>query len=225
VKRLQSALIENILEERNANGPYLHLQDFIERTNTGLEQLNTLISVGALRFTGKSKKRLFWEANFLQKKNQPELHNSPALFGDEPVEFSLPELTDDLLDDLYDQIEIMGFALTNPFALVDDDSGKYISANELHKHRGKTITCLAYFIAHKHVVTKNNDQMYFGTFVDKDLDWIDTVHFPEVARKYPLNNSGFYRITGKVVEDFGVFTIEVTHLIKVGYKKRTMDNY
>jgi DNA-directed DNA polymerase III PolC len=225
VKKLQSALVEKILEERNANGPYLHLQDLIERTNTGLEQLNTLISVGALRFTGKSKKRLLWEANFLQKKNQPELHNSPALFGDEPIEFSLPELADDPLDDLYDQIEIMGFALTNPFALVDDDPGKYVSAADLHKHRGKTITCLAYFIAHKHVVTKYNDQMYFGTFVDKDLDWIDTVHFPEVAKKYPLHNSGFYRITGKVVEDFGVYSIEVSRMLKVGYRKRSIDNY
>jgi DNA-directed DNA polymerase III PolC len=223
VKRLQSALVEKILEERNTNGPYLHLQDFIERTNTGLEQLNTLISVGALRFTHKSKKRLLWEANFLQKKNQPELHNSPALFGDEPVEFSLPELSDDPIDDLYDQIEIMGFALTNPFALVDEDPGKYISACDLHKHKGKTITCLAYFIAHKHVVTKYNDQMYFGTFVDKDLDWIDTVHFPEVAKKYPLHNSGFYRITGKVVEDFDVYSIEVSKMLKVGYKKRSID--
>lgn len=225
VKRLQSSLIEKILEERNTGGPYLHLQDLIERTNAGLEQVNTLISVGALRFTGKSKKRLLWEANFLQKKNQPELHNSPALFGDEPLEFALPELTDEPLDDLYDQIEIMGFALTNPFALADDDPEKYTRAKDLHKHRGKTVTCLAYFIAHKHVVTKYNDQMYFGTFVDSDLDWIDTVHFPEVAKKYPLHNSGFYRITGKVVEDFGVYSIEVSRMLKVGYKKRSIDNY
>ena len=69
MKGLQDKLIETILEERKANGPYLHLQDFIERTNTGLEQLNTLVSVGAFRFTGKSKKQLLWEANFLQKHN------------------------------------------------------------------------------------------------------------------------------------------------------------
>jgi len=55
IKRLQSKLIETILEERKANGPYLHLQDFIERTNIGLEQLNTLISVGAFLFTGSLK--------------------------------------------------------------------------------------------------------------------------------------------------------------------------
>ena len=224
VKRLQSKFVEIIIEERKVNGHYLHLQDFIERTNAGLEQLNTLISIGALRFTGKSKKRLLWEANFLQKKNQPELHTGQPLFEEAPLQFSLPELTDHLLDDLYDQIEIMGFTLTNPFALVDDDPGKYIRAKDLAGYIGKTVTCLAYFIAHKHVTTKNNDQMYFGTFVDSNLDWIDTVHFPEVARKYPINNSGFYKITGRVVEDFGVQSIEVSKMIKVGYKNRSYSN-
>jgi DNA polymerase III alpha subunit len=225
IKRLQSGLVEKILEERNANGPYLHLQDFIERTNVGLEQLNTLISVGAFRFTAKSKKRLLWEANFLQKKNQPELHATAALFDDEPIEFTLPELNDEPVDDLYDQMEILGFTLSNPFAMVNEDPGKYVSASELPLHKNKIVTCLVYFIAHKHVVTKNNDQMYFGTFIDKDLDWIDTVHFPVVAKKYPLNNSGFYKITGKVTEDFGVQSIEVQKMVKVGYKERSYSKF
>lgn len=224
IKRLQSKLAEVVLEERTANGPYLHLQDFIERTNAGLEQLNTLISIGAFRFTGKSKKHLLWEANFLQKKNQPELHVSKALFEDEPIKFSLPQLTDSRLDDLYDQMEILGFTLSNPFELVEDDPDKYISSIDLHLHLHKKVNCLVYFIAHKHVITKTNDAMYFGTFVDKNLDWIDTVHFPDVARKYPINSSGFYRITGKVVEDFGVNSIEVQTIFKVGYKNRSYAN-
>ncbi len=66
--------------------------------------------------------------------------------------------------------------------------------------------------------------MYFGTFVDKDLDWIDTVHFPDVVKRYPINSSGFYKITGKVVEDFGVYSIEVSKMIKVGYKNRNYTN-
>ena len=160
---------------------YQHLQDFIERTNIELEQLNILISIGAFRFTGKSKKRLLWEANFMQKKNQPALHVGGQLFNDEPIQFDLPHLKDHYLDDLYDELEIMGFALTNPFALVDDDPDKYISANDLAASHNKIVTCLGYFITHKQAVTKNNDAMYFGTFVDKNLDWIDTAHFPVVS--------------------------------------------
>jgi DNA polymerase-3 subunit alpha len=136
IKGLQSKLVETILEERNANGPYLHLQDFIERTNTGLEQLNTLISVGAFRFTGKSKKSLLWEANFLQKKNQPQLHVGQPLFEDEPLQFSLPEFKDNPLDDLYDEMEILGFTLSNPFGLVDDNSGNYTLSKGQNNCRG-----------------------------------------------------------------------------------------
>jgi len=124
----------------------------------------------------------------------------------------------------YDEMEILGFTLSNPFLMVDDDSEIYIVSKDLKEHTGKIVTCLVYFIAHKHVITKNNDQMYFGTFVDRNLDWIDTVHFPDVAKKYPINNSGFYRITGKVVEDFGVPSIEVQKMFKVGYKNRSYAN-
>jgi DNA polymerase-3 subunit alpha len=224
IKRLQSKLTEIIIEERNTNGAYLHLQDFIERTNIGLEQLNTLISIGAFRFTAKTKKQLLWEANFLQKKNQPQLHMGNALFEEEALQFTLPKLSDHPLDDIYDQLEIMGFSLTNPFDLVDDDPKKYTPAKELSSMVGKQVKCLVYFIAHKHVITKNNDAMYFGTFIDSNLDWIDTVHFPDVAKKYPINNSGFYKVAGKVVEDFGVPSIEVSSMIKIGYKNRSYAN-
>lgn len=83
---------------------------------------------------------------------------------------------------------------------------------------------LAYFIARKHVITKNNDQMFFGTFVDANLDWIDTVHFPDSAKRNPLHTSGFYRVSGKVAEDFGVYSLEVHKMEKVGYKNRSYVN-
>lgn len=224
IKGLKEKLVEKILEDRKTGGPYLHLQDFIERTNIGLEQLNTLVSIGAFRFTGKSKKQLLWEANFLQKHNQADLHNKQALFEEKPLEFKLPELTDVPLDDLYDEMEILGFPLSNPFAMVNDDPALYVSSKEMTKHAGKLISMLAYFIARKHVVTKHNDEMFFGTFVDSNLDWIDTVHFPDSAREYPLHTSGFYRITGKVTEDFGVFSLEVHKMKQVGYKPRSYAN-
>ncbi len=224
IKGLQDSLIESVLEERKANGQYLHLQDFIERTNPGLKQLELLVSIGAFRFTGKSKKQLLWEANFLQKKNQPALHVGLALFEDKPVEFQLPELVDLPLDDLYDEMEILGFTLTNPFTMVDDDPGSYVDARDFEKHIGKTVTVLVYFIARKHVVTKNHDQMFFGTFVDQHLDWVDTVHFPDSAQQYPLHTGGFYKITGKVVADFGVTSLETHRMIRVGYKSRSYAN-
>jgi DNA polymerase-3 subunit alpha len=86
------------------------------------------------------------------------------------------------------------------------------------------MTVLAYFVDRKVVRTIRNEIMSFGTFVDVHLDWIDTVHFPDSLKYYPLKGNGFYRITGKVVEEFGVHSIEVKSLLKVGYKQRSYKN-
>ena len=223
IKSLQNKMVEKILDERKTNGEYLSLTDFIERTAIGLEQLNILIRVGALRFTGKSKKTLLWEANFLQKKATIEAPEVQSLFKENPLSFGfeLPQLDDHPIDDLYDQMEIMNFTITNPFALVDDDPLNYVPSKDMHKYSGKTISMLAYFIARKHVTTKNDDQMFFGTFVDSNLDWIDTVHFPDSAKRHPLHSSGFYKVRGKVAEDFGVYSLEVSYMEKIGYKNRS----
>lgn len=224
IKSLQQEMAEKILEERQRNGLYLHLQDFIERTAITKEQLNILVSVGAFRFTGKKKKALLWEANFLQKKNVSHVPTAHSMFAEKPFEFVLPELTDNPLDDLFDELEILDFTLGNPFDLVNDDPSKYTPAKELAQHLGKTITVLVYFIDYKVVPTVRNETMSFGTFVDVNLDWLDTVHFPPAFRSYPLKGRGFYRITGKVIQDFGVFSIEVQKLFKIGYKERKYAN-
>jgi DNA polymerase-3 subunit alpha len=50
-------------------------------------------------------------------------------------------------------------------------------------------------------------------------DWIDTVHFPPIHAQTPPG-AGFYRITGKVIEDFGMYSIEVTQVSKVDIRQR-----
>jgi DNA polymerase III alpha subunit len=224
IKSFQQDMVERFIEERNKNGSFLHLQDFIERTNITKELLNTLVCVGAFRFSGKKKKQLLWEANFLQKKNTSRTPAAMGMFHEAPLTFTLPELTDYPLDDLYDELEILDFTLGNPFDLVNDDPYKYSLAKGLAENLGKIITTLIYFIDYKVVPTKNNQTMSFGTFVDAHLDWVDTIHFPDAFRNYPLRGRGFYKVSGKVVSDFGVYSIEVHKLYKVGYKERKYAN-
>lgn len=217
IKGLRKELLEKMMEERQ-HGSYQHLQDFMERVQPGITQLELLISVGALRFTGTSKKQLLWEANHLHRKLQPAHTN---LLFDEPLHpFQLPDLADHPLDDIYDQLQHLGFPLCNPFDLADADPATYVAAKDLKKHANKVVTVLVYFITHKHVPTKQGETMYFGTFLDNHLDWVDTVHFPESAKRYPLDRSGFFTVTGKVSLDFGVVSLEVTKMIAVPYKRR-----
>ena len=57
--------------------------------------------------------------------------------------------------------------------------------------------------------------MYFGTFLDRNGDYIDTVHFPPVARKYPFRGRGVYQLIGKVMEEFDCISIEINSMKKL----------
>ena len=219
IKGLEQAVVERLLEERARGGPYLHLSDLIERTAIPAEQLELLIRTGGLRFTGKSKKQLLWEGDFLQKKNKMHSAAWQPLFREAPVSFSLPILPGYPMDDCYDDVELLGFLVDDPFVLVDDDPARYTPARELAANHGQMVTVLGYHITHKPVRTVKGETMSFGTFIDANKEWIDTVHFPPIHARHPPR-AGFFRIKGKVIEEFGVFTIEVTHIEKVGIKKR-----
>ena len=222
IKSLEIKMAETLIEERMVNGIYLHLQDFIERTACTKEQLNILVSIGAFSFTGKSKKQLLWEANFLQANKKAHIPARESLFEEDPVDFVLPVLTDNRIDDLYDQMELLDFPLCNPFEMVADDPHKYLYAKDLAAHLHKEVRLLGYFITYKPVTTIKNERMAFGNFLDVNLDWIDTVHFPDSLKIYPLKGRGFYVIVGKVVQDFGVYSVEVSRMSKVGYSLRVM---
>jgi DNA polymerase-3 subunit alpha len=218
VKGLEQAFVERLLLDRQRSGPYTGLADLIERTGVTPEQLDLLIRVDALRFTGRTKKELLWEGDFLQKKIRLSMSLPNPLFREAPISFTLPVLPVYPLENYYDDVELLGFPVGNPFDLVDDDPARYLPARELSAHVGKTVTVFGYHITHKPVRTVKGDTMSFGTFLDSHMDWIDTVHFPPIHAAHPPQ-AGFYRLTGKVLEEFGVYNLEVTRIEKAGIKK------
>jgi DNA polymerase III alpha subunit len=218
IQGLEEKLTLQLIDERKRNGPYKHLQDFIERIKPGLEQLNILIRIGALRFTGKNKKELLWQANFLQKKNLT--HNASGLFYEAPVEFNLPALKQHPLDDSLDEIELLGFPASNVFELVDDDPGEYVDAKDLHLHVGREVAVLGYLVTSKPVRTVTGQTMFFHTFLDAKNDWLDTVFFADVSKWHAVTGKGFYSMKGKVIEEFGTYSVEVRYSKKIGIKDR-----
>lgn len=219
VQGLEEKTALDLIENRAQNGDYLHLLDFIERTGTPMEQLNLLIKIGALRFTGSSKKALLWEGNFLRK---APAHATAAqsLFEEPPMEFRLPALHNTPLEDMHQQMELLRFTLGNVFEMVDADPLQYVCAKDIRGYLGQSVSCLGYLVCTKDTVTKKDRRkMHFGTFLDAAGDWIDTVHFPGSAADFPFRGRGFYVFTGIVMEDFGVLTVSVTFMDKVGIKK------
>lgn len=218
VQGLEENFVLHFLEERKRNGNYLHLLDFIDRLNPTNEQLNILIRIGAFRFTLKTKKELLWEANFFNKKIPCACHTI-SLFSSEPVNFILPALSYSPYDDAMDEIELLGFPLSNIFELADLPKENLVQANEIENYSGKEVKILGYLITSKPVRTIKQEVMYFHTFIDSEGNWLDTVFFPEAAKMFPVNGKGFYLMKGKVVEEFDVYSVEVNYAKKIGIKK------
>jgi len=214
LKSLESQVAQYIPVERTRNGPYTSMSNFLYRISLGLEQIRVLIRIGAFRFTGKSKQQLLWEAmlHFNQKK-----HRTPgsALFDTDPATSPLPPLERNTLEDFFDELELLGFPIGDPFRMLDAKNVSTVHAGELGGHKGSHVTITGYLVTTKDTHTKTDEVMHFGTFYDQHGSVFDTVHFPNVARQYPFRGRGFYQIRGRVVEDFGVFMIEVSYMDKL----------
>ncbi|MFD1315699.1 DNA polymerase III subunit alpha [Namhaeicola litoreus] len=210
----ESQNAKKIIRERERNGLFLNLDDFIDRVPIGLEQLILLIKVNAFRFCNPNKRELLWEAYMKVHKIEMEEHIQ-TLFKSEKVNYKTPVLTSSMLEDAFDEIQYLDFPLCDPFMLLAEPVQTEIFAKDLYQYVGKNVTVYGYYVTVKKTVTSKGDLMYFGTFVDEKGDHIDTVHFPQAARKNLFRGRGIYRLTGKVTEEFDCVTIEVDDMEKL----------
>jgi len=218
ILNLEGKLANRIIEQREYAAQYRSLEDFVKKTQAGLEQVILLIRVGALRFIGIGKKQLLWEAHLLMSKHKPVV-TSMALFETESRKPILPPLEEDILEDYYDEMELIGFCVTGTlFDLTKSDYRGDIPSKELGQHEGKIVRVVGDFVCEKFVKTKRGDLMKFGTFLDADGYFFDTVHFPQSLAKYPLRGAGIYLVEGKVVVEYGCPSIEVIRCAKMPLK-------
>ena len=205
---------KTIVEQRLKYGDYKSLDDFIDRVPISMEQVAILIKINAFRFTGINKRELLWEAYMKINKITFEAHVT-TLFKTERIHFKTPELPSTKLEDAFDEIELLGFPLCNPFHLLLKPVKTGLRAEQLPKYVNHTVEVTGYLVTTKRTSTSNGKSMYFGTFLDYDGGFLDTVHFPPVAAKYPFRGKGVYRIKGKVLEEFDCINIEVMGMYRL----------
>ncbi len=217
VKDLESPTIERILNSRSELGEFKNLEDLVMRTGISLDQLTLLLRVGGLRYTEKTKQSLMWDVHFLYGKmgGPKSKMQEQQLFGlSQLKDFDLPALTVDPLDNALDELELIGYPLCDPFKLLGTLNYDPVMASELPQHSGQTVVMLGYLIATKNTRTAKGESMHFGTFVDQEGSFIDTIHFPSIAKKNPFRGNGFYRLNGKVVDEYGFYSLEVVAMEK-----------
>jgi len=218
LKSLEIKTAERIVKERQLNGKFLSFSNFAHRVPLGLEQLIILVRIGAFRCFGTPKKELMWESYLLMRNNIKPSSYKESLFGYVEPRLKLPPLSYDPLEDVYDEIELLDFPISSPFNLSAEEISNPVTSDNLYHKLGKTISIYGYLITWKSIRAKNGKLMGFGYFYDISGKFFDTVHFPESLEKHPLRGSGIYYLSGKVVEDFSFYSIDVNLMRKVELK-------
>jgi len=217
IQSLQEETIKHIIIERERNGIYNGLEDFMMRTQIGLEQLKILIRIDGLRFTDKSKRELLWQAHMLFNTEKIKLHvSSNAMFEEPHEDWVFPTFAYNPIEDAYDEFELLGFPISmSEFDLLKTKERIETRALNLIQYLGKVIRIMGTYVTYKPVRTKRGDLMAFGTFLDEDGNFFDTTHFPNTLKAFPFKGGGVYLIMGKVVEEFGFPSMEVEKMAKL----------
>ncbi|MFM2190592.1 MAG: polymerase subunit alpha, partial [Bacteroidota bacterium] len=116
----------------------------------------------------------------------------------------------------FDEMELLGFPVTmTSFDMLKTDFRGEVRARDLVHHIGQTIRMVGNLVTIKYVTTVRRELMHFGTFLDDQGDFFDTVHFPASLAAYPFKGKGVYLILGRVVEEFGFPSVEVQKLARL----------
>ncbi len=215
IDSLEQKTMLKIINAR-VQGLFKSYDDFIERVPLSIEQLDLLIRIDALRSLGKDKRSLLWEA-YYKENTIPKNELQQSFFRISMHDYILPKFSITDLENAFDQLELIGFPLYDPFILLQKKPGSNLVTLDLKNHLEKVITIYGYLVTLKNTRTSKGDRMFFGTFLDRAGQWLDTVHFPPIAKKYPFHGRGIYKLTGKVVTEFDFITLEVIAMQRMAY--------
>ncbi|HPI22832.1 MAG TPA: DNA polymerase III subunit alpha, partial [Spirochaetota bacterium] len=230
IKSLEEGAAQLIQNERQRSGPFMDLQDLLRRVPLHMEQARVLARVGALRFTGRSKPQLLWDLAMLHH-GRSDVARNEELFMTKVADPKLPELNHYPLADAYDELDLLGFPLCDPFSLVDRPEGheppangfssaqpEVILARQMGSYLRKRVEMLGYMIHVKATDTHTGQRMSFGSFIDTAGDFWDSTQFPDVAARFPFRGRGVYRLVGHVEEEFGHCSLRTQFMEKLPWR-------
>lgn len=219
VRGLEAQLIQDIEQQRADFGVFKSMEDFVRRVQVAPSQLDLLIRIGAFRFTGLKKSELLWEKSRVLSPGSRLGAN--LLFEEETEHFQMPELSEGPYDQAFDEMELLGFPLCSPFELLDDAAQQQkpgLTAEEMPARLNELVTMTGYYVCRKDTRTIKGQLMHFGTWLDREGRFFDTVHFPDQLKQAPFRGKGIYRIRGRLVADFGFVSLEVQGMERLAYR-------
>ena len=212
VIHLSRQMKELIPDERQRNGLYTHITNFLERTKITYDDVTYLIYVGAFRDFDIPKGMLLIEAKKYFNHENKQKPGDP-LFQIEVKSSSFPVMEIDPIEDAFDEMEGLGYLVSIlPFDLLKTSYRGDVLVKDLLNYVNKEVKMLGYLVSIKDVPIQKKDgkvKMNFGTWIDVQGGYFDTTHFPLTLKKYPFRGLGCYLLLGKVVVDHDFPSVEI----------------
>ncbi|TXD53999.1 MULTISPECIES: DNA polymerase III subunit alpha [unclassified Polaribacter] len=210
LKNVEQLTIQRILTERQIHGPFFSLDDFIDRIAISIEQVTVLIRIDAFRFTSKQKTTLLWDATFkLNATKSKQKQTQGKLFRLQHQNFKIPELHSHWLENVYDEMELLGFTIHDYFSMVTEKFCPHIKAKEMNLFTNQNVLLYGQLVTTRFNKTSQGKLMRLSTFIDADGHYFDAVHFTDVVNQYPINGMGIYACYGKITNRFDFCSMNV----------------
>lgn len=204
IKSLQEEVAKKLIAERQANGPYRSLADFVTRAKPDLAQAKLLIKAGCFDSIAGDLTRpaLLWRLLASQAVKRPT--SIPV-----PADYSFQK-------SLAHELALFGFPLCcHPLDLFKEayQDLPITLAKDLGQHTGEEVTLIGWLLTEKIVSTKKGEPMEFMTLEDQTRLY-DATLFPDTYRSYChlLATNQPYVLTGLVEVHFSTVTLTVRTL-------------
>jgi DNA polymerase-3 subunit alpha len=151
-----------------------------------------------------------WEATFkLNARKSKQAKAQGKLFQMPHQNFEIPKLHTHWLEDVYDEMELLGFTIHDYFSLVTETFHPHIKAKEMSEFSEKKVLLYGQLVATRFNKTSQGKLMRLSTFIDSEGKYFDAVHFTDVVQQYPINGMGIYGCYGKIINRFGFCSMNV----------------
>ena len=238
IKNFSHQSAETIVEERNENGNYVSLADFLVRTKLGEEETATLIKCGAMDCFKETRPTLLrlLSVYIHKRKILDENYNDLFIYESFKIEEEVKTSKDySISQKCRQEFEILGYMVTKHplYFFRKNISGKHvINANELDKYHGKKVRAVGWYMTSKRIRTRNGSIMKFLSLEDL-TGTFEAVIFPNVYRNVAEKTLSFgpYLIEGKVDVEGGrniiVEKLDLLYYIdlKASIQKDTAEDY
>jgi DNA polymerase III alpha subunit len=202
IKNIKYSTTMIIVDERNSNGQYLSLSNFISRTKLSYKETAPIIMIGAMNFFGETRPTLMRLLNTYiktHKENMFELFPNILAETENKLRTNLEYSTE---HSRAIELETFGSLISHhPLELFTSltNNKKIISTKDAVNYRGKIVRMVGWFMASKRIKTKKGKIMKFLSLEDLHGTF-EAVLFPKVYAQFAEQtlSMGPYLVMGRI---------------------------